>query len=266
MKRRSRNAFLVAIAALAALPCLPLSAQADFGIQSFSAGAFNKDGSVALQAGSHPYEYKIDLTMNQDSEGTPEGTLRDFVVDLPPGMVGNPLAVPRCSGEDFEGSVPHCPGNTVIGVALIKAKGLPTVRTPVFNLTPPLGIPASIGFNIYEANSFQEASLRTGGDYGVSVSDITIPTIRIQSVTETIWGVPADPGHDTERGNCLFKVDSCPTDVAPAPFLTLPTSCDAPLKTTFFVDSLEEPGDLFTRSGFVGKASCRSTKAANPLR
>jgi hypothetical protein len=123
---RSRKAFLASIAALATLLCLPLSAQAAFGIKSFSAGAFNNDGSVALQAGSHPYEYKLSFEMNQDAENNPEGTLRTLVADLPPGLVGDPLAVPRCKGAAFEGQFTSCPGNTQVGVALIRLKASPS--------------------------------------------------------------------------------------------------------------------------------------------
>lgn len=228
-------------------------AVASFGVKSLTPTAVNRDGSVDLRAGSHPYEYRLSFTMNQDSEGTPEGTLRDLVVDLPPGMVGDPLAVPRCSGEDFEGQSPHCPGNTQIGVAVIKIKGLPVAHEAVFNLTPPLGVPASIGTSIANLNSFQEASLRTGRDYGVSVSDITIPTsVQIQSITETIWGVPADLNHDPER-SCPNpgegpRIIGCSTELTPAPFLTLPTSCAGPLITTLAVDSVEEPGALREKS------------------
>jgi hypothetical protein len=254
---RSRIASVATIAVLGALLCGPVSAQAAFGIESFSAGAFNKDGSVDLQAGSHPYEYKLSFTMNQDSKGKPEGALRDLVVDLPPGLVGNPQAVPRCRAVDFEGQAPHCPGNTVIGVAVFQLKGI-VAHEAVYNLTPPLGVPASIGTSLLENNSFQEASLRSG-DYGVSVADITIPTSKeIQSITETIWGVPPDPGHDEER-RCLdsngVRVPGCSSDIVPTPFLTLPTSCDAPLKTTLSVDSVESPGDIFTRSGFDSKSA-----------
>jgi len=257
---RNRIASLAAIAAFGVLLCLPLSAQASFGIKSLSAVAANKDGSVDLQAGSHPYEYKVDFTVNQDSEGNPEGILRDLIVDLPPGLVGDPLAMPRCPGADFEGQNTFCSGNTQIGVAVIKLKGLPPATEAVYNLTPPLGVSASFGFSIVNNNSFQEASLRSS-DYGVSVSDITVPQLNIQSVTETIWGVPADPIHDAER-QCVtrdleghpHKHAGCPSDIVPAPFLTLPTSCDAPLKTTLSVDSVEEPGDFLTRNGYVSKS------------
>jgi hypothetical protein len=240
-----RSTACLAFALLCLLAAFVPTAQADFGIKSMSVETKKADGTVELRAGAHPYEFTVDLEMNQDSKGIPEGTLRDLIVDLPAGLVGNPLAAPRCSGADFEGQFPQCPINTQIGVAQVKVVGIEeTATVPVFNLTPRLGAPASVGFSIINENSFQEASLRPD-DYGVRISDITIPTAQqIQSVTETIWGVPADERHDSERGDCLELGGKCSSDAPLRPFLTLPTSCTGPLKTTASVDSVQEP-DIF---------------------
>ena len=219
---------------------------ASFGSNGVVATAVNRDGSVDLQAGSHPYEYKVSFALNHNASGNLEGVLRDLVVELPPGLIGDPQAVPRCSGALFEGLEPSCPANTQIGIVEVKAEGFPTVFTDVFNLVPPNGVVASIGTSIFSVNSFQEASVRSGSDFGVNISDITLPTnVKIQSVTERIWGIPPDPAHDHER-QCRSPegaiIEGCASDIAPVPFLTLPTSCTGPLKMTVSVDSVEEPG------------------------
>ena len=233
-------ALVLGLAALAA----PAGAQAGFGISSLEANAKNKDGSIDNLAGSHPYEWTLSLAMNQDAEGTPEGTLRTLVVDLPAGMVGNPQALPRCPASDFEGQAPHCPGNSQIGVAQVKLKNVDdTATVPVFNLTPPFGVPASIGFSVANLNSFQEASLRPG-DYGVRAFDQTIPDKEIVSVVETLWGVPMEAGHDPERfcpeGDTT--IEGCKSEVDPEAFFTLPTSCTGPLRTVVRADSVQDPG------------------------
>jgi hypothetical protein len=233
--------------ALATAFCLPAAAQADFGIKEMSAGALKEDESPELRAGAHPYEFKLAFEMNQDSEEEPEGTLQELVFDLPPGMVGNPFAVPQCSGADFEGLTTNCPGNTQIGVAFIRVTGLTPARSPIYNLTPPLGVPASFGFSIASNNVFNEAALRSS-DYGARVSNITIPTnVSLQSIDARIWGVPAASAHDPER-ICLGPggeaVEGCSSDAAKTPFLSLPTSCGAPLTWTLEVKSVEEP-DVF---------------------
>lgn len=229
----------------------PMAAQAAFGIESISTVARNKDGSINLRAGSHPFEWTLSFVVNHDSEGNPDGIIRDLIVDLPAGMIGNPEALPHCSGADFEGQIPRCPGNTQIGTAEIEIKGVEEniLKPPVYLLTPPVGVAASVGLSIVNNNSFQEASLRPG-DYGVRVSDLTIPNKTIVAVRETIWGVPMEASHDSERV-CFHGevgVKGCASDVAPEAFLTLPTSCTAPLQTTIQVDSVEEPGIFVSKT------------------
>jgi hypothetical protein len=243
---------------LAAL-LVPAVAQAGFGLKSLEVSSTNEDETVDLQAGSHPYGYTINFEMNQDSEENPEGSIHSLIFKLPPGIVGNPQAVPHCPGSLFDGQASLCPGNTQVGVAHIRAAAIGgTATSPIYNLTPGPGVPASFGFSIVGFNSFQEASLRTGGDYGVNVSDITVPEIAIQSVSATIWGVPVAAGHDAER-ECTVngsRVLGCSTDLPPVPFLTLPTSCTGPLTTTVSVESIEEPGVFQSKSaeslGFGG--------------
>jgi hypothetical protein len=235
---------ILAIALSAAL-WLPAAAQADFGIKSLDAGTFTEEETPELRAGARPYEFKLAFEMNQDAKEVPEGTLRELVIDLPPGMVGNPLAAPKCSGADFEGLTTNCPGNTQIGVAFIRAGfGENTVVSPIYNLTPPMGVAASVGFSIGSNNVFNEASLRSG-DYGVRISDITIPTtVQLQSVDARIWGVPAAADHDPQR-ICIDPVGNvvkgCASDAPEVPFLSLPTSCGDPLTWTLRVSSVQEP-------------------------
>ncbi len=249
MSARKQLATCLGLLLALALLLAPTGAQAAFGIKSFDATTLSEDGTVDLQAGSHPYELKLNWVMNQDESGPdpekyePEGTLREFVLDLPAGMVGNPLAVPRCSAADFEGVSPHCSGDAQVGVALLHINGIEGSLVPIFNLTPPLGVPAMIGFSIANNNSFNEASLRPE-DYGVRVSDITVPNKEIQTVEAKIWGLPAlgakaGEGHFDER--FCANIAGCASEAPLAPFLSLPTSCGEPLRTTLSVSSVEEP-------------------------
>jgi hypothetical protein len=235
---------ILAIAISGAL-WLPIAAQADFGMNSLAVTTVDEEGEVELRAGAHPYELKVSFELNQNFEGRPEGNMRDLFADLPPGLVGNPQAVPRCPGVDFEGGTPKCPPSTQVGVARVGIFG-ETATVPIYNLHPPLGVPARIGFSLLGNNGFLDASLRTGSDYGVSVEDITIPQLNIQDVETRIWGVPAASGHDSERSEeCLQDPDPsalCPTDAPLKPFLSLPTSCTGPLATTISIDSVDNPG------------------------
>jgi hypothetical protein len=246
-----RNASLLLALALALCGLLAPSAQASFGVESFSIAPEAKDGTTDFQAGSHPYELAVDIAMNSHEEGgeqIPDGTLRTLIVDLPPGMAGSPAALPACPRADFEGVFTHCPADTQIGMAYVDVANLGTVESAVFNLVPPLGAPAAIALSIDNVNSFQEASVRSDTDFGVSVADVTVPTeVEILSIEERIWGVPASEEHRPQRA-CPGEVlpgaggPTCPSDAPLAPFLTLPTSCGAPPLTTIEVESQEQPG------------------------
>jgi hypothetical protein len=249
-----RIAVLIGLALIAAVLLAPAGAQAAFGIKSFSMPASNEDGTADFQAGSHPYGYTVDFAMNQNSEGMPEGTLSNLVVGLPSGVVGNPQALPHCTGAQFEGLLPKCPGDTQIGVVYISVTGISALfEFPVFNLVPPNGVAGMLGFSAFSVNSFQEVSTRSDGDYGLTVSDIAVPTLLpIKSIKETIWGVPANPSHDAQR-ECLAAngqtyIHGCASDVAPVPYLSMPTACGEPLEATLLVESLENPGVFDTKT------------------
>src|ERR1700746_628654 len=94
--------WIARVALAASLACAPFllvtgHARASFGIAAASATVTNRDGTLDLQAGSHPFEYSFSMTMNNAPGGGPEGALRAVAVDLAPGLVGNPPAVPPCS-------------------------------------------------------------------------------------------------------------------------------------------------------------------------
>jgi hypothetical protein len=215
------------------------AAEAEFGVGSISAAALNRDGTPDFQAGSHPFEFRFSMAMNRDGLGRPEGSLRSLRVDLPLGFVGNPRAVPRCRRADFEGASPHCSGDSQIGVVEMQIPGIGDSFGPIYNLVPSPGVSASIGFSIVGFNGFQQALLRTGLDYGLSQSIAPVSNGEVLSVTETIWGVPADEAHDAQRV-CFSgaeRIEGCASNATPAPFLSLPTSCDGPLETTVVVES-----------------------------
>jgi hypothetical protein len=242
---------------LGAFASIAPSAGASFGVKpgSVTTTASKRDGTIDTRAGSHPYAYTVRFAFNEDVKGELEGDVSDVIVDLPQGFVGDPRAVPRCSRQAFEGEEAFCPGDTQVGVVHARL-GSAETTAPIFNLVPPRGVPARFGFSTVGLNGIEDASVRTGAGYGVAVSTNNVPVTGIKSITETVWGVPPDAGHDPER-RCVEHsnggttvIHGCSSDIAPKPFLTLPTSCDGPLATDLSVDSLEAPGDFVTAEAF----------------
>ena len=99
-----------------------------------------------------------------------------------------------------------------------------------------------------------DASLRSDGDYGVTVGSRNIPgALRMWGVKATFWGVPADPSHDAQRcdvgGFGMPEVCSSPTPAGlpPTAFLRMPTRCTQPgegLETSVSADTWENPGSF----------------------
>src|SRR5690349_7226988 len=87
------------------------AAHADFGIQDFTAEVKKADDTtLETQAGAHPFVGVTSFTFNSTASG-PDGHVKDIRVDLPPGLISNPQATPRCTAAQF----PDCPKETQVG-------------------------------------------------------------------------------------------------------------------------------------------------------
>jgi hypothetical protein len=272
-------------------PVTVSDAATPFGVEDYELTPEGEGGSLDTQAGSHPFQLTTTLVLNRTGalEGTSTGEdlkpqapalAKDLAFKFPAGLIGNPTVLPRCSALQFGHIVKvgsyaeanECPADTAVGVASVTLNepfGLKytTVVVPLFNLEPEVGEPARFGFEVVKDSVFIDTSIRTGGDYGVTVSvnDIT-QVIAFLSSAVTIWGVPGDPSHDQDRGwACLGRGDTaegCTTlgQSKPPPFLTLPTSCPTnpsteqpePLTTEVESDSWSEPRPAGERLLFPG--------------
>jgi hypothetical protein len=257
---------LVALAVLVFSLAAPAAAQADFGLVpgSTTVSALNSDGTVDTLAGSHPSSFTVHFELKTDAEGRPDGgEMRDVIVDLPPGFFGNPQAMPRCPHQKFEGIAPQCPGDTQVGVLRAVSLPLGEISGPVYNLVPPPGKAAELGFSSASFNSLQYASVRSEEGYGLGFSVPDIPAVTLVSVTEKIWGVPAESINNSER-YCQNPIEGdpvkvgCPSSLPQQAYLTLPTSCGTPFEATVNVDSLATPGV------FVNQTAKALDAAGNP--
>jgi hypothetical protein len=237
-----------------------------FGAANYELTSFNENGSLDTQAGSHPYAVTTTLDLNRTDEPPfLPAQPKDLRFSLPPGLVGNPTPFPQCTdaqfttpgelqGKTIELGMNRCPPDTALGIASITFYerafyGVITATSPVFNLKPAPGEPARFGFQTAISHVVLDTSVRTGGDYGVTVSSDNItqlPSLLTSRVT--FWGVPGDPVHDRSRGwGCLDGFGACDAlaQTSPPPFLSLPMSCTGPLQTTVQGDSWTQKG-VFT--------------------
>jgi hypothetical protein len=294
---------LIALLGTLAFAATPAFAGPGFGIESVKAAAIDEPtaeershdqfgdsflpghpaeglGPADLQAGSHPWALVTSFLLNPAEEVAhrtflvPGRGVKDVVAQLPPGFVGNPNAVPKCSGVDFTQDL--CPNDTAVGTAttrlahVIKTGEYVQVTDPVYNLEAAPGSPAEFGFVVkHTVSIFLDAAVRTGGDYGLTVTSANIPGLDpVLGSKVTIWGVPADPSHNRLRGTCLREGEifqeeieegvipseedsgeECPVSEPVRPFLTNPTSCGISRTGTLSVDDWEEPGNFATEPG-----------------
>jgi hypothetical protein len=247
-----------------------------FGSENYELSPEEEGGSLDTQAGSHPFQLTSTLTFNTKAaavfnfehneilpEVQPVALAKDLHFNLPPGLVGNPTSLPKCRLAVFvkPSSTSECPDDTVVGVAtpiltnVSIAPYVPLADTePLYNLEPAVGEPARFGFNTPVGPVVLDTSVRTGSDYGVVVSAPDIPDdLGFIGTQATFWGVPADPRHDTSRGECLDELEgnvqqvkrwdfACEVQETPQPFLIMPTSCLGALQTSVEGDSWSEIG------------------------
>lgn len=248
----------------------------------------DEEGDEELAAGGRPFDFTTLLDFNIGSINTMAkcdgirdcgevaANTRDVEVAMPVGLVGNPAAVPRCPQGDFQtASFVGCPADTQVGdVLLIFGSGTAPQLSPVYDVEPPPGEPAELGFTISTlAHVPIYFHVRTEGDYGVTAD---IPEISefdpVTAAALTLWGVPAAAAHDpTRRGiECEVAGSGCAGAATVAPFLTMPTSCsEAGLSFGLASDSWQEPlaAPLPTmqRTTLAGTIDCASLPFAPAL-
>jgi predicted RNA binding protein YcfA (HicA-like mRNA interferase family) len=233
---------LIATLALAALAATPASA--DFGLSEMSVRFLEEDGlTEERQAGSHPFQMKTSFRVNTTEHPEKgiqviDGAIKDLDIVFPAGFVGNPAAVPSCETIDFLSG--DCSDATALGILAVEfagglgESGKETV--PVYNLPPSPGSAAKLGFEIAELLQTVEVIPGQTAPYNVTARLRNTPQItEVIGAETTLWGNPADPIHDSQRGKCqrTDAADLCPAKIPVKPFLTLPRSCGHPLITTF---------------------------------
>jgi len=237
-----------AVAALALL-AFPASASAAVNVTGFSVTP------STTQAGGHP-DLRISTTFAADP---PSDDTKDLTVRFPPGLVGDPKAVPKCSSSQFASD--SCPANTSVGTVAVTAEATlvavinQTVTSPgtVYNLPAVGAEPARLGIKVRPAAvgplTFQSISLvsvaKLGPETGYAL-ETTIPdqprqasssagnvALNIKQVDLSLRGRPGAIPFLTNPSSCApgtFSTTVVPYDSGPPSSRTVPytaTGCGA---------------------------------------
>jgi hypothetical protein len=253
--------------------------ETEFGVSRYEIIPENAKGEPEPQAGAHPFQLTSIFEPNLNTEfAKPFGAVnlypypvtlpKDLHFTLPAGLIGKATGIPQCSGADFANKLPGnsnlCEEKSAIGYASVSifnpiAQGQGWGTVPVFNLKPEPGEPARFGFEYFGVPVVLTTHVRSGKDYAVEVTVHEAPeSAAILTTQLTLWGVPHDPRHDSERGwQCLQEgswlstFSKCKTGVQveaeenkeleaegkaphgePEAFLSMPTSCESTPETS----------------------------------
>jgi hypothetical protein len=233
------------------------------------------------QAGAHPWaltttvEFAHEPVSVESPGNIPTQEPKDVVVSLPPGLLGDPMAVPRCSLTDAFG-LGECPAASQVGVFRVRWFDGKQYLGPIVDVVPEKGQSAEFAF-INEAKASADLTghlVHTPAGYELTVTSNDVPTVQLYRVETTFWGVPSDPSHDPMRGlECSSALEfgefTCNegsggqhSGVPPVPFLTLSTDCAAgPETATLRADSWEKPGTV-NEQKYEGFAEANATLPA----
>ena len=223
------------------------------------------------QAGAHP-DVTAAFYFNRNGPN-PDGNVKNIVVKLPPGVVGNPEALDKCAAVAAQATPPDCPAASQAGmttlawglnagsfvgeafnfqtrpVYAIEARDTVTAEFIVANISTYFNVPIT-------------ARGRTNGDYGIDTLALLIPDfVALAGQSFTFWGVPWAAEHDKFRADGISQTggpdflegnlntgfptaEQVPYDPAWGPiqpFFTNPTECSgAQLPLTLEMDSWQD--------------------------
>lgn len=194
------SATLAALLACAAMVTLsPGRATADpsptWGLQSFSTSA------STTQAGAHA-NFSSSFSVTTDALGNPVDQLKDAQVTLPPGVIGDPEAIPRCPNVLFQ--TLRCPPSTQVGVIRPSLLvGCPGVSTTL--VEPPAAT------RLTEPTSFGDEQLTVESTAGIHQFDQLTIGEGEEARTDAVAAV-VDATH-LKLQNALFAADPAATRV-----------------------------------------------------
>jgi len=256
------------------------STSLSFGLADFGSYLADLAGAPDTQAADHTNSlttsFDVTSVANHATGGRATNTLatedvKDVVVDLPPGFVGNPQATQQCPLNALVSSSfsSGCPAASQVGRLSFNGHGSyegeagpvqgGRQNTPVYNMIPEHGFPAEFGFLFAGFPVTMYASVvGSGAETHVRVTVPGLPAAAVvgfQGAVVTFFGDPAerDAKLQQEALEAELKKSEFEQEVTleykvpeelftPVAFLTSPSGCSGKLETMIHVDSWENPG------------------------
>jgi len=185
------------------------AAQAALGFQDLSA----KPANLAAGANS---DFRIHIGFSD-----PGDQVKDLIVHLPPGQVGNATATPLCTVEELHAD--RCPTNSQVGTTTAKVDAHTAVVVPltvngsIYNLVPRAGEPARFGIVLRPAAGLapkivqQSAVTLRPDDFGLDTTINDFPReanglkTDIKSLDITLFGTANGNGFSRNPTSCMAR-------------------------------------------------------------
>jgi hypothetical protein len=251
MKSKTGIATLLVVGLLAVFAQLTTTAGAaeefdKYGLEEVSVSL------SSLQAGAHA-DLTTTFKLTRNGALLPYAQTQDLEVHLPPGVIGNPQGIPRCTVQQLGTSpqVSECPVDSQVGVSAVRVTGTlnNTYIEPVYNMVPPEGgdIVARLGLIAAAYPTFINVRVDPT-DYSLIASIEGVSSAAgLLEATTTLWGVPADPSHNEQR---ITPAEALSGEtpkggrepgIPAAPFLSNPTDCSLERQLTITARSYQLP-------------------------
>ena len=191
-------------------PVRVTSAAPVFGVDAFDGQLTDAAGDPLTQAGGHPASAAVSFDLNTFTNPLPIGgaawpvePVKDVLVDLPPGLVGDPTVVDQCTLGQLASSRALtnrtlCPPTAQVGTISLRMNNRPLIppvlgTLAVYNMVPPPDAPARFGFVVSGTVVVFDARCALGATMAFGQRAERLGGASGRGTTFTFWGVPADP-------------------------------------------------------------------------
>jgi hypothetical protein len=202
---------------LLALSCGVLLAAPELASAQLGLQYFTNEVSTS-QAGAHA-DFTTEFGLNRDALGNPDGQLRDAAFKLPAGLIGNPLAVERCSMEALRSFA--CDSESQVGtltLTAVKCRGVSTTLLASATAgTSTLSVPDANAFCSEEGGNVITLGAGPSAETAMVGGVVNATTIELSAPLEHEYGAGEQLTHIASTGSQtfpLFNVQPSPGHVA----------------------------------------------------
>ena len=118
---------------------------------------------------------------------------KDLAIDLPPGMLADTIATPRCTFAQFYAAQPSgCPPDTAVGDIRSEPEHQEALNAQIYNMVPERGFPAEFAFAdlLGFPHALYASIIPSAAGYSLRVSTSELPRLPLTKLVVTLLVIP----------------------------------------------------------------------------